>query len=66
MVKPMKGFYKVNGDANLSIKGTWGFGAMIQDEYSNMMMVVTWKVNDFDDATTTKVMPMKKAMIFAS
>jgi hypothetical protein len=61
--KPVRGVYKVNCVANLSVAGTWGLGAVIGDEDEEVMAAATWKMCGFDGAATAEA--MRKAMEFA-
>jgi hypothetical protein len=42
--KPSSGVIKANSDANLSIDGWWGLGAIFRDESGEILASATWRV----------------------
>jgi hypothetical protein len=52
--KPSTGIIKANCDANLSIDGSWGLGAIFRDEEGQVMASATWVRSGFNDAATAE------------
>jgi hypothetical protein len=53
--KPSNGRIKANSDANLSIDGSWGLGAIFRDEEGLVLASATWKIPGFNDPSTAEM-----------
>jgi hypothetical protein len=47
--KPRAGRIKANSDANLSIDGWWGLGAIFRDDSGDILASATWRVPGIND-----------------
>jgi hypothetical protein len=52
--KPIHGEIKGNCDANLSIEGRWGIGAMFRDREGHTLASATWQLPGFNDPNTAE------------
>jgi hypothetical protein len=52
--KPRVGRIKANSDANLSIDGWWGLGAIFRDESGDILASATWRVPGINDPSTAE------------
>jgi hypothetical protein len=52
--KPRQGEIKGNCDANLTIEGFWGLGAMFRDENGQTLASATWLIPGFSDPLTAE------------
>jgi hypothetical protein len=52
--KPRSGFIKANCDANLSVDGRWGLGAIFRDEKGQVVASATWERSGFNDPATAE------------
>jgi hypothetical protein len=52
--KPRVGRIKANSDANLSIEGWWGLGAIFRDDSGDILASATWRVPGLNDPSTTE------------
>jgi hypothetical protein len=52
--KPSNGRIKANSDANLSVDGSWGLGAIFRDDEGQILASATWKLPGFADPSTAE------------
>jgi hypothetical protein len=63
--KPSSGVIKANSDANLSIDGWWGLGAILRDELGEILASATWRIPGFNDPTTAEACALYFTTILA-
>jgi hypothetical protein len=63
--KPSTGVIKANSDANPSIDGWWGLGAIFRDASGEILASATWRVPGFNDPTTAEACALYYTTILA-
>jgi hypothetical protein len=63
--RPNNGVIKVNCDANLSIEGSWGLGAIYRDSEGANLAAATWVVPGNNDPTLAEMCALYKAILLA-
>jgi hypothetical protein len=63
--RPENGVIKVNSDANLSIAGSWGLGAVYRDTEGAILAAATWSVPGSNDPTLAEAYALYKAILLA-
>jgi hypothetical protein len=63
--KPRAGRIKANCDANLSINGSWGLGAIFRDEEDQILASATWKTPGIHDPSTAEASALYLTMKLA-
>jgi hypothetical protein len=63
--KPRAGKIKANSDANLSIDGWWGLGAILRDELGEILASATWRILGFNDPATAEACALYFTTILA-
>jgi hypothetical protein len=64
--KPRTGIIKANCDANLSIDGSWGLGAIYRDEEGQVVASATWVRSGFNDPATAEACALYLTMRLAA
>jgi hypothetical protein len=64
--KPRTGIIKANSDANLSIDGSWGLGAIFRDGEGHIMASATWVRSGFHDPATAEACALYFTMRLAA
>jgi ribonuclease HI len=64
--KPRAGVIKANCDANLSIDGSWGLGAIFRDDAGQVMASATWVREGFNDPATAEAFAIYLSMRLAA
>lgn len=62
--KPEVDFLKLNSNANLSVDGCWGLGAIIRNHQGEIMAAASSELAGFSDVGTAEAFTLYKAMIF--
>jgi hypothetical protein len=57
---------KANSDANLSIEGWWGLGAIFHDDSGEILASATWRVPGFYDPSTAEACALYHTMLMAT
>jgi hypothetical protein len=60
--RPATGIFKANSDANLSVHGRWGIGAIIRNEEGLVMLAATCNVAGNQDPLTAEAYSLLSAM----
>lgn len=63
--KPRAGVIKANSDANLTVEGCWGLGAIFRDDSSQILASATWLIPGFNDPSTTEACALYLAVKLA-
>ncbi|KAK2442832.1 hypothetical protein QL285_013988 [Trifolium repens] len=63
--RPRTGVIKANCDANLSIDGWWGLGAVFRDENGEILASATWRLPDFNDPSTAEACALHNTVLMA-
>jgi hypothetical protein len=63
--KPRAGRIKANCDANLSISGSWGLGAIFRDEEGQILASATWQIPGINDPSTAEASALYLTMKLA-
>jgi hypothetical protein len=63
--RPNNGVIKVNCDANLTIEGSWGLGAIYRDSEGATLAAATWVVPGSKDPTLAETCALYKAILLA-
>ncbi|GAU28964.1 hypothetical protein TSUD_153800 [Trifolium subterraneum] len=63
--KPNPGMIKCNCDANLTIEGRWGLGAIFRDEDGEVLAAATWEQPGFNDPESAEACAIYQAIRLA-